>query len=151
MRGDGHRRRRVPFVLFGLACLIAACDSNCDDNANRTSPSGVGSLTGTVSLQTSESFAISFDVERAGILSTLVDWNSGENDVDSAILSGKCTTEQIAVEAAGCVLTDALFSDSSAQTRPSELSGAVEIGNYTLVILNFGPSSEECSYRITTP
>ena len=61
MRRDGHRRRRTPFVLFGLACLIAACDNNCDDNANRTSPSSVGALTGTVSLQVSENFAFSFD------------------------------------------------------------------------------------------
>ena len=68
-----------------------------------------------------------------------------------AILAEDCTMEEIESEARGCTVADAISFDTSTTAKPSTLSGFVQPGTHTLVIFNFGPGAEDCSYRITLP
>ena len=134
------RHRRTPCVLLGLLCLVAACDGN----GNPVAPSSPRVLQGTITMPAAMVFVRTFQVDRAGTLST-------SNDVDSAVLARECTLAQVTEEATGCGEVDALFIDASVTAKPSVLSGPVQPGAHTFVILNFGPASEEVSYQITLP
>jgi hypothetical protein len=69
------------------------------------------------------------------------------DDVDTALLRGRCTVTQILSEAPGCTETATVAIDESL-TRPSMLSPSVQAGDHTLVIFNFGPGTEAATYRL---
>ncbi len=81
--------------------------------------------------------------------SILVPKNTGDtnNDIDSSVLRGSCTREQLIEEAQGCN-EQAIIVTEDSLIKPSVFSVSVEAGEYTLVILNFGLGSDTASYRL---
>jgi hypothetical protein len=88
-----------------------------------------------------------FGVDRAGMLTSTVDWANAANDLDSAVLRGRCTREELVAETPGCDETAVLVLDDSLD-KPSVLHAFVDAGEYTLVIISFGPGSDTASYRL---
>jgi hypothetical protein len=104
-------------------------------------------IQGAVQLSVFQFAVISFRVDRAGSLASRVEWSNANNDVDTAIIRGRCTVTQILDEAAGCTETATVAIDETV-TRPSVLSPSVEVGDHTLIIFNFGPGTDTATYRV---
>ena len=86
-------------------------------------------------------FYFVFDVRDPGDLDASVDWTHASNDVDIGLGSGDCT---------GHLDTCNLLAESTSVTAKPERvsrSGLVS-GRYTLVIANFGSTTEQGTYEI---
>jgi len=90
---------------------------------------------------------VNFSVDRAGTLSSRVDWNNANNDIDTALVRGRCTAAQVVAEAPGCNEAAAIATDDSL-SKPSLLSPSAQPGDHTLIIFNFGPGADTSSYRL---
>lgn len=128
-------------TLLATVAVHLGCDSP-------TGPSGAPSvIQGTITLDVFQLGIVHFRVDRAGTLSSRVDWNNANNDIDTALLPNRCTLEQILAEAAGCNEAAAIATDFSSN-KPSVLSPSVQAGDHTLLIFNYGPGVDTASYRL---
>ena len=91
--------------------------------------------------------AVSFQIDRQGTLSSVVNWNNFFNDIDSGLLQGTCTPTQVQADEAGCRVEDALGFDNTSR-RPSVFDALVTPGRHTLLLYNFGFSADTCFYRL---
>lgn len=133
-----------------LLVTLALADTGCGgrDDGSPAAPSSVPSVVqGTVALGVFQLAVVTFRVDRAGSLSSRVDWNDANNDIDTVLLRGRCTVDQILAEVAGCNEMAAIATDESL-TKPSVLSPSVQSGDHTLVIFNWGPGTDTSSYRL---
>lgn len=139
-----HRLRRVSLIL-GVAYAAAGL-AGCGGDSG-TAPSGTPQVVeGTVNLPPLNLDAISFQINRGGVLSSRVDWNDPTNDIDTGLLPSTCTANQIVTDAAGCAEEDAVaFEDSL--SKPSQFTAPVTPGAYTVVLFNLGPGADTVSYR----
>ena len=103
-------------------------------------------IEGTIDLPPLTFDAISLQINRDGTFSSHVQWNSPSNDIDSGILEGTCTADQVEAEAAGCAEEDALAFDDSLD-KPSVFTAPVSAGAHTVVLINFGPGADTLTYR----
>ena len=79
-----HRLRRVSLIL-GVAYAAAGL-AGCGGDSG-TAPSGTPQVVeGTVNLPPLNLDAISFRINRGGVLSSRVDWNDPTNDIDTGLL-----------------------------------------------------------------
>ncbi len=128
------------------AILFIAVSVTCTGCSPRTplAPSGTATE-GFVDLGVLQAFVINFRVDHPqrflGDWVTMVDWADRNNDVDTAMLRGRCSVDQVLTETPGCNEAAAIAIDSS-RTKPSYLRPSIQAGDYTLVIFNFGPVSE---------
>jgi hypothetical protein len=129
-----------------LVLASATVFDGCRDST--TAPTPVErTLEGTAPLGPLTLTVVHFNVDGAGVVSSNVDWTSASNDIDTGIVRGRCTVDQILRGAAGCTQGSAIDSDATAQ-KPSELSASLETGEHTLIIINFGPGADTVTYRI---
>jgi len=127
-----------------LLATVALAHTGC--GGSPTSPSNVPSvIQGTVVLGSFHLAVIDFNVDSAGTLSTRVDWNSANADIDSLLLLGGCTIDEIITEGLWC---GPPIAEEYVLGKPSVLSASVQRGPHTLVIINFGAETETCSYRL---
>ena len=138
--------RRVAILLVTTALADTGCGGGND--ASPASPSNVPSvIQGTVGLGGFQFAVVQFSVDRAGTLSSRVDWNTATNDLDTALLRGRCTVDQVLAEASGCNGA-ALIASDEGSGKPSVLNPSVQSGEHTLLIFNFGPGADTSSYRL---
>ena len=132
-----------------IVIVVAAVTAHCGDNPpGPTAPSNVPSVVqGSAQLSPFQFAVINFVVDRPGTLASRVDWSNANNDIDTAILRGRCTVSQILNEAPGCTETATIAIDETV-ARPSVLSPSVQGGDHTLLIFNFGPDAEAATYRL---
>lgn len=146
---EGHMARRSSSLLatfFVAAVTCAGCGGK--DATAPTAPSTVPSvIQGSVGLSPLQFAVVSFRVDRAGTLSSQVDWATANNDIDTALVRGRCTADQILTEAPGCNEAAAIVTDESL-AKPSVFSPSVEGGDHTLIILNWGPGVDTATYRL---
>ena len=134
---------RVAILLATVAVVGVGCGGG-----SPTAPSNVPSaVQGTVALAVFQFAVVHFSVDRAGTLSSRVDWSNANNDIDTALLRGRCTVDQVLGETQGCNEAAAIASDDSF-SKPSVFSPAVQSGDHTLIIFNWGPGADTSSYRI---
>jgi hypothetical protein len=133
-------------TFFVAAVTCAGCGGK--DATAPTAPSTVPSvIQGSVGLSPLQFAVVSFRVDRAGTLSSQVDWATANNDIDTALVRGRCTADQILTEAPGCNEAAAIVTDESL-AKPSVFSPSVEGGDHTLIILNWGPGVDTATYRL---
>ena len=115
---------------------------------NPTAPSNAPSIVqGTVALEVFQLAVLNFSVNGAGTIFSRVDWNTANNDIDTALVRGRCTVTQVLAEAPGCTETAAIATDDTLN-KPSVLSAVAQPGDHTLLIFNFGPGADTTSYRL---
>ena len=137
----GTPARQVAIVL-SLAVAYAGCGGD-----SPTAPSNVPSvIEGTVALGVIQFAVVNFRLDRAGSLSSRVDWDDATNDIDTALVPARCSVEQVLAEAPGCNEAAAVATDDSSN-KPSVLAPSVQVGDHTLIILNFGPGADTARYR----
>ena len=120
-----------------LLVTVALAHTGC--GGRPTSPSNVPSvIQGTVTLQAFHLAVIHFSVDRASTLSTRVDWNSANNDIDTALLRGGCTIDEILFEGLTCKGPE-LATDYT-PSKPSVLSLSVQSGKLGYLV----DSSKRC-------
>ena len=91
-----HRLRRVSLIL-GVAYAAAGL-AGCGGDSG-TAPSGTPQVVeGTVNLPPLNLDAISFQINRGGVLSSRVDWNDPTNDIDTGLLPSTCTANSSRVD-----------------------------------------------------
>ena len=132
-------------TILATMCVlgVVGCDSD-----SPTTPSPMPQvIEGTVNVSAVDIVVVSITVNRSGTLSSSVDWNSAANDVDSGLLPGTCSADQIALDAPGCTEADALAFDDSLN-KPSTFTAAVAPGVHSLVLFNLGFEAETVSYRL---
>jgi hypothetical protein len=80
-----------------------------------------------------------------GDLEVTVDWTSGNNDVDIAIVRGNCTPQQGLANACGVPLAES----TSTTAKPERATArGVAAGAYTLLIANWGPGQESGTLQV---
>ena len=132
-------------ALAAIATLCAQCGgSSAGPTALSNAPSVVQ---GSAQLSPFQFALINFRVDSGGTLTARIDWGNANNDFDTALLRGRCSVNQILSEAPGCTETATIASDESF-AKPSALSTAVQAGDYTLIVFNFGPGSDTAGYRL---
>ena len=91
-----------------------------------------------------------FSVTRSGSFASSVDWQDASVDIDSGLVRGRCTPEQLRNESAGCGESDFLTVDNSSSAKPSMLYLAQVVpGTYTLVVVSFlNQPTQNITYRI---
>jgi hypothetical protein len=130
--------------FFVAAVAYAGCGG--EDATAPTAPSSVAAvIQGSVALSPLQFAVVSFRVDRSGTLFSQVDWATANNDIDTALVRGRCTADQILTEAPGC--NEATATEESL-AKPSVFSTPVEGGDHTLVILNWGPGVDTATYRL---
>ena len=138
--------RRVASVFVVVAGLTYGCGGR--SSTPGTAPSSVSStIQGSFQLGPLQFAVVSFRVDRAGTLASRVDWGNPNNDIDTAIIRGRCTVDQLIAEAAGCNEAAAVVTDEGL-AKPSVVSPSVSVGDHTLIILNWGPGLDTPSYRL---
>lgn len=136
------------FRLAALAAIATLCVQCGGSSAGPTGLSNAPSVVqGSAQLSPFQFALINFRVDSGGTLTARIDWGNANNDIDTALLRGRCSVNQILSEAPGCTETATIASDESF-AKPSALSTAVQAGDYTLVIFNFGPGSDNAGYRL---
>ena len=126
----------VVYAVVGLA----GCDS-------ATAPSSMPQVVeGTLDLQPVTFDVITIQVNRDGTFSSNVNWNDANNDIDSALVRGTCTVDQINAEAEGCRQEDTLALEDSL-AKPSVFTAQVTAGTHTVGLFNLGPGADTLSYR----
>lgn len=147
-------------LAAGVATLVSAVACGRDAPPTPFSPSPLTSFIPTPSLMEESSLirgsvalsalhfgVVSFRVDRPGDLSSRVDWASPSNDIDTALLRGRCTVALILAESADCDERALMVSEESLD-KPSVFSLPLDAGEYTLVILNVGPGTETVAYGL---
>src|SRR5262245_25041971 len=121
----------VPRAALAVTVVLAsgaACKSS-------TAPGNSQSSQGTVSLSVFQLAIVTFKMDATGTFSSRVDWTAATNDVNTVLVRGRCTMEQILLESGTCSDVTAVAKDNS-PAKPSSLSISLQPGDYTLVILN---------------
>ena len=114
-------------LVVGAVVGLTGCDGD-----NGTAPSSMPQIVeGTVAIEAFGGTVVAFQVNREGTLSSRVDWNNANNDIDSGLVRGTCTEAQILTDAEGCREEDALVIDESLD-KPSVFTAPVTPGPYTL-------------------
>lgn len=127
-------------VSIGLVAIGA-----CGGGSNAPSPMPQV-IQGSVMVEPFDLAAIQFRVATSGQLSGQVNWNDPKNDIDTAIVRGTCSREQLVALAPGCGESAVVVLDEGL-AKPSRLTTSLDAGDYTLVISNSGPNVDTCSYR----
>ena len=130
-----------------LLVIVAGTLTGCGGGSPTTPSSAPSAIQGTIALGVFQFAVVHFSVDRAGTLSSRVDWSNSTNDIDTALLRGRCTVDQVLGEAPGCNEAAAVVSDDSVN-KPSVFSPAVQSGDHTLIIFNWGPGADTSSYRL---
>ena len=137
------RMQRLTSMLV-VAYAVAGL-TGCDGG---TGPSAMPQVVeGNIILPAISLTAVSFQIDRQGTLSSVVNWNNFFNDIDSGLLQGTCTPTQVQADEAGCRVEDALGFDNTSR-RPSVFDALVTPGRHTLLLYNFGFSADTCFYRL---
>jgi hypothetical protein len=135
---------RVSSVFVVVAALTCGCGGKSSTPESATAPSNVPStIQGSFQLGPLQFAVVSFHVDRAGTLASRVDWGNPNNDIDTAIIRGRCTVDQLIAEAAGCNeaapsappgprRTDTFSFTLPAGSRSSVLTGPVRVANGVL-------------------
>ncbi len=90
-----------------------------------------------------------FAADQPGVVTATVDWSDTGNDIQAALLRGRCTREQIEYEFPECDASALVaISDEENPVKPVILTASVAAGRYTLLIVNFGPRADTVSYRV---
>ena len=150
-------RIRTLTSLLIVACAIAGT-ARCDDNAIAPDAVALQVLEGTRNLPLNSLVVVPFQINQAGTLRSTVDWNNFGSDLDTAIMLGTCTADQINQGGVpGCpshtdlVREDAtaLGFDDTVGLKPSFINTQVSPGPHTLVVWNFSAFQNEVFfYRI---
>jgi hypothetical protein len=135
-----------------LRTLLVVLISSTGCGGGKSNPAAPSSNTpaviqGTVTLGAFQFAVVNFRADRAGSLSSQVDWVNASNDIDTAIVRGRCTVDQIVAEAPGCNEAAAVVTDEG-YAKPSAFSPSVDTGDHALIIFNWGPGAESSSYRL---
>ena len=139
-------------AVTSLAVAVSACGSSSasapTQPATRTilsqgsfqtasAPAGTRDLTGTdVAL-----FPVTLTA--AGTLDVTASWAAQANDVEFAIHQGTCTFSNLGTTA--CV---SVMESGKPTTRGATITKALAAGNYTMLIVNYGPGAESGTYQI---
>ena len=135
---------------FGGALLFSLI-SGVGCGANPTGPTlQPQRIEGTLTVGGSYLALETFSVTRAGSLTSSVDWQDASVDIDSGLVRGRCTPEQLRNESSGCGESDFLTFDNSSSAKPSMLHLAQVVpGTYTLVVVSFlNQPMQNVTYRI---
>jgi hypothetical protein len=76
-------------------------------------------------------------ISQAGTLEIVADWTFASNDVDIHLYSGTCTFQQLTTS--GCSI---IARADSVSNKPERLTVAIQPGNYSVGIANFGRTNE---------
>ena len=144
---------RLPLVS-SLVCAIGtiACSGGSSPTAapsptSSPSASVPSTLQGTIQIGVFQLAVVNFTVDRAGMVSTRVDWGNVANDLDTALVRSRCTPAQVIAQSTGCNEAASLADDDSGN-RPSMLSASAQPGEHTLAIFNWGPAPDTATYRV---
>ena len=88
-------RIRTLTSMLVVACAIAGTAGCEGDNAIAPDAVPLQILEGTRPLPLSSLAVVPFQINQAGTLRSTVDWNNFASDVDTAIMLGTCTADQI--------------------------------------------------------
>ena len=144
--------------MLVVACAIAGTATCGSDSAISPDAVPLQIFEGTLNIRASSVAIVPFQIDQLGTVRSRVDWNNFLNDIDTAILQGTCTADQIvAGTTPGCPSHDALamgtatalgFDDDQVR-KPSFLETPVTAGAHTLVVWNFSMFQNEVFfYRI---
>ena len=87
---------------------------------------------------------IPFTTTAQGTIEAIVDWTFSSNDINIEINRGRC---DCALSTANACPLEAISTNTSA--KPERLTVRnLAAGDYTLLVLNFGPSPESGSYQV---
>ena len=137
------RTRRLTSML--LVAYAVAGLTGCDGGSGPSAMPQV--VEGTLVIRPRSIAAFSFWVEREGTLSSVVSWSYFLNDINTGLLRGSCTSDQVASDEEGCRVADALAFDDTSR-RPSVFDALVTPGRHTLLMVNRGFSADTCFYRL---
>lgn len=152
-------RTVVTILTLSLTLALSACGSSSTSSTSSTTqpttqsttrivlsqgnwqaaaaPAGTRDLTGT------NVVLLPVTLTSAATLDVTATWASQSNDVEFAIHQGTCSFSNLGTS--GCV---ALLESGKPTTRGVTLSKAVAAGNYTMMIVNFGPGAESGTYQV---
>ena len=138
--------------MLVVACAIAGT-AGCDgDSAFDPDAVVLQSFEGTLNIPASSVAVVAIQVDQTGTLRSVVDWNNFINDLDSALLQGTCTANQIILGTTpGCPNHDALVQETATALgfdddrvrKPSTFDTPITPGAYTLVVWNFSMFQNE--------
>ncbi len=128
----------VVYAVVGLA--------GCDGDSGMSPSPMPQVIEGSIDLPPQFFDAFSFQINRDGTFSSNVNWGDVGNDINTALVRGLCTADQVIAEADGCREEDALDSDDSLD-KPSVLTAQVTAGTHTVVMFNLGPGADTLIYR----
>ncbi len=144
--------------MLVVACALAGTAGCGGDSAIAPDAVPLQAFEGTRNIAASSVVVVLFQIDQSGTVRTAVDWNNFLNDIDTAILQGTCTADQIVQgTTAGCPNHDALVQDNATALafddnqvrKPSALETPVTAGVHTLVVWNFSMFQNEVfAYRI---
>ena len=92
--------------------------------------------------------AVFFKIERQGTLTSVVSWNNFFNDIDSGLLRGTCTPDQVQADVAGCRVEEDTLGFDGTTRNPSRFDAPVTPGVHTLLLYNFGIRADRAFYRL---
>ena len=132
--------------MLVVVCAVGGL-AGCDGDSGMSPSPMPRVIEGTIDLEPSTVAVIPVQVTGdEGRFSSHVQWNSPSNDIDSGILEGTCSGDQIEAGAAGCAEEDALGFDGSLD-KPSVFTAPVTAGAHTVVLINLGPGADTLTYR----
>jgi len=76
---------------------------------------------------------------------TIVDWTSPSNDIDVAFLRGQFSKEQLV----GMSTLPSVLGQSATKAKPERLVVSIERGDYTVVVINRGPSADSGTLQMS--
>ena len=138
------RIRSLASILLVVGAVVGL--TGCDGDSGMAPSSMPQVVEGTIDLQPVTFDVISIQVTRDGTFSSNVNWTDANNDIDSALVRGTCTVDQINAEAAGCREEDILALEESL-AKPSVFTAQVTAGTHTVALFNLGPGADTLTYR----
>ena len=138
-------------AVMGLTMALSACGSSSTSTTPSTTrtilsqgnfttasaPAGTRDLTGT------DVAFFPVTLTSAGTLDVTASWAAQANDVEFAIHQGTCTFSNLGTTA--CV---SLMESGKPTTKGATIAKALAAGNYTMLIVNYGPGSESGTYQV---
>ncbi len=131
--------------MLVVVCAVGGL-AGCDGDSGMSPSSMPQVIEGTIDLPPLTFDAISLQINRDGTFSSNVNWNEATNNIDSGILEGTCTKDQLEGEVEGCAPEDALAFDDSLD-KPSVFTAPVTAGAHTVVLIHLGRGADTLTYR----
>lgn len=96
---------------------------------------------------------VEFATDQSGTIQAVVDWTLDRNNLDVALIRGRCTCQDIldapSVETLAQVCP-VIAESLSATAKPERVGvGGQQAGTYTLLVLNSSEERESGSYQVT--